>query len=638
VTTSTSSNATATGSSGSAKTATKVPSSSEGQGLANQFNTPTGLCFGGGELFVADLGNGKVKRVSGLNATPTVSLVMSGVPNVYGVDYGTIQDRPFLAAVSNSTGQIYAIDPTTNRNALIRTLAPGVTGVGVNDGRVIVANATNHTITSLRVADGSNIFNLADWAQEFASTAAAGYVDGISMRFSGPQLVTTGGRNGFLVADSQNHRIRRLILPNFVPGNSVQPVVISNSDFRTSTGRHGYFLGTLNPGETTSKDVSFTVQFEAAMTFYVTISGGTDGVIALDGGTNAPAKNVYGRVMAGGLTNTRLDGQGAAAGLTGFGGVEAMANGCVVFASGNVLRTSNPGGLVSTIGNPSGAFTTAEGSGFAAAFPGTIMGISRAASSQVFFVSGNQVWYGAGPFESTSPITPASFTFSRIGGDPGNLSGTATGDGNTVRFSQPRDIHYDEASRRLYICDSSNDRIVVGIRTGPSASSPTDWNFVVYAGTAVAGFQDGPRLVAQFSTPVGITLGHDNALYVGDNGNGRLRRIDLITEQVTTVAGNGGSGYADGSPGQFSSIRAVESDGAGSIYIYDFFRLRIYRNGQLYSLTTNVSGTVSDGFVDGAGQQTPWRLAVNPLTGTLYTVTTNDTGIPRLVAFEAVVP
>gem|GEM_PF-4424857 len=40
-------------------------------------------------------------------------------------------------------------------------------------------------------------------------------------------------------------------------------------------------LGALAQGATVTKDVAFTVQFGASMTFFVTVTGGTDGVVPL---------------------------------------------------------------------------------------------------------------------------------------------------------------------------------------------------------------------------------------------------------------------------------------------------------------------------------------------------------------------
>jgi len=570
-----------------------------------------------------------------------VSLVASGIPSAYGISYGQIQGAPILGVTSNSTGQVFAINPLNNTSALIRTLTGGATGIAVSEGRFAVANNVTDTITVLRVPNGSNPYVLASWAQEYVSPGPAGFKDGLNPTANDPLLAAPGNGNGFLFADTNNHRVRRLILPNFVSGSSTQPVTFSNEEWTTTTGRAVYTIGSMLANSTRTLDIGFTVQFEASMTFYVTVAGGGVAPIALDAGTNAPPSNVYGRVLAGGAPGLRKDGIGIAAVFVGGGqvGIAATSSGAVVIGDNNVLRRFSPGdGIVRTIGNVSQTSGTVSGSGVTAQFPGPIHEISAINSNEIFFVSGNQVWYGSGPFGSTSVVGPSSFFFVRIGGAADNATGTAVGDGNTVRFSNARSVAFDAASNTLYIADLQNHRIVRGRLVGGTMADPSSWNFTVFAGTGVAGFAEGNAALAQFNNPDGLALGDDNALYVADNLNDRLRRIRLSDNQVSTVAGDGSTGYADGTPGMFSSIRSLASDGAGSIYIYDLYRMRVYRNGRLYTIATDAAGTGGDGYIDGAGQQPPSRIAVNPATGTLYSVTISDLTVPRLVAYEAVVP
>ncbi|MFN3963097.1 MAG: hypothetical protein ACK4NQ_08990, partial [Fimbriimonadaceae bacterium] len=593
-----------------------------GTGASILFNTPTGITFGGGELFVADLGNSKVKRVSNLNGTPTVSLVASGIPNAYGISYGEIQGEPILGVTSNSTGQVYAINPVNNKSSLIRTLSGGATGIAVSEGRFAVANNVTDTITVLRVPNGSNPYVLASWAQEYVSPGPAGFKDGLNPTANDPLLAAPGNGNGFLFADTNNHRVRRLILPNFVSGSSTQPVTFTNEEWTTSTGRAVYTVGALAAGASRTLDISFSVQFEASMTFYVTVAGGGVGPIAVDAGTNAPPSNVYGRVLAGGTYNERKDGIGTAAGFGGFDpfGIAVMNNGAVLIGDSNTLRRFSPAdGAVKTIGNVSGLTTPTEGNGNFAKFPSQIRDIAVIDEDTIVFVTGNQVWAGFGPFGEDVAFPATSFSFLRIGGAADDAFGNAAGNGNQVRFNLPSGVAYDPVSSTLYVCDRDNHRIVVGNIVGTSFTDPASWNFSLFAGTSNFGFADGAATSAQFWEPDGITLGGDNALYVADRQNLRLRRIDLNTRQVTTVAGTGVLGYADGTPGQVSGIRGVTSDGNGSIYFYDLWRLRVYRNGRLYTITTDTPGSLSDGYVDGAGQHpTSSRIAVNPLTGTLY--------------------
>src|SRR5207302_8850411 len=71
------------------------------------------------------------------------------------------------------------------------------------------------------------------------------------------------------------------------------------------------------------------------------------------------------------------------------------------------------------------------------------------------------------------------------------------------------------------------------------------------AGTGFPGFSGdgGKGIEAQVNNPYGLTIGPDGALYFCEIGNHRVRRLDLKTHAISTVAGNGEKGYAgDGGP------------------------------------------------------------------------------------------
>ena len=97
------------------------------------------------------------------------------------------------------------------------------------------------------------------------------------------------------------------------------------------------------------------------------------------------------------------------------------------------------------------------------------------------------------------------------------------------------------------------------------------------AGTGTAGFADGPGPAARFNTPSGVAcdgLGH---VFVADKGNHRIRRIVVATGVVTTLAGHGESGFADG-PGPAAGFLApsgVACDGRGTVYVADANNHRI---------------------------------------------------------------
>src|SRR5262245_521800 len=69
-------------------------------------------------------------------------------------------------------------------------------------------------------------------------------------------------------------------------------------------------------------------------------------------------------------------------------------------------------------------------------------------------------------------------------------------------------------------------------------------------GTGVGGFSD-----SQVNNPYGLVIGPDGALYFCDLDNQRIRRLDLATKRMTTVAGSGERGYrGDGGPATAAAL------------------------------------------------------------------------------------
>jgi hypothetical protein len=90
----------------------------------------------------------------------------------------------------------------------------------------------------------------------------------------------------------------------------------------------------------------------------------------------------------------------------------------------------------------------------------------------------------------------------------------------------------------------------------------TDW---LYQGDG------GPASSATIFLPMGIVVDALGNLYLADSGNDRIRRVDFSTGLISTVAGNGTSGYSgDGGPAiaaMISNPQSLALDGAG-IFIF----------------------------------------------------------------------
>jgi sugar lactone lactonase YvrE len=130
----------------------------------------------------------------------------------------------------------------------------------------------------------------------------------------------------------------------------------------------------------------------------------------------------------------------------------------------------------------------------------------------------------------------AARTVSTIAGD--GTAGSDLGVGAATRLRSPQGIAV-ASDGTVLVADTGNHRIV-RLRPGPGG----------YAAERVAGADgwnghvDGGGSAARFTSPAGIVLAA-GSLYVADRGNNAVRRIDGAGD-VTTVAGGGWSGMADG--------------------------------------------------------------------------------------------
>jgi NHL repeat len=111
-------------------------------------------------------------------------------------------------------------------------------------------------------------------------------------------------------------------------------------------------------------------------------------------------------------------------------------------------------------------------------------------------------------------------------------------------LSFPGKIYAHAPSQRLFIADSNHNRIVIADFAG---------QVLAVAGSGAIGQADGPFLTATFNHPQGMTLdGH--VLYVADTENHLIRRLDLIAQTVTTIAGTGEQARQSNVPGTGTQV------------------------------------------------------------------------------------
>jgi sugar lactone lactonase YvrE len=178
------------------------------------------------------------------------------------------------------------------------------------------------------------------------------------------------------------------------------------------------------------------------------------------------------------------------------------------------------------------------------------------------------------------------------------------GQGANARFKCPGGVVV-AANGDIFVSDRYNHAIRV---LTPQGAVRT------LCGNGQAGFADAQGADARFNYPCGLALDAEENLLVADSGNNAIRRVTMAGA-VSTVAGNGEAGFADGAGAgaRFDWPTDVVVDGEGAIVVADKnnHRLRKIVGGQV----TTLAGSSEPGTADGAGAVArfnfPIRLALD---------------------------
>lgn len=165
------------------------------------------------------------------------------------------------------------------------------------------------------------------------------------------------------------------------------------------------------------------------------------------------------------------------------------------------------------------------------------------------------------------------------------LCGTST-QGNPLWG--PNGICIDPTGNELYVADYSAHRIKKVTLPGGIVTN--------FAGNGSMGYQDGASLAAEFSYPTGLKISSDGLyIYIADNGNCLIRKIDIANAAVSTIAGvyNAFShgDNANGLLAQFNQpIDIVVAPGDSVLYISDSENHVIRKLNLITTAVTTVAG------------------------------------------------
>jgi sugar lactone lactonase YvrE len=333
------------------------------------------------------------------------------------------------------------------------------------------------------------VVTLAGSEEGFADGSGAG------ARFSGAVGVAVDAERDVYVADSANHRIRKIAPDGTVSvlagsdqaGHADGPT--SEAIFSTPTGVAVGPSGAIYVADSVATDPH---------PMHVRVVTPEGMVTTLAGGNQAGYKD-----------GTGLDAQFKSPASVA---VDHAGNVYVADTNNHRIRRISPEGAVTTLAGPTEA-------GYAAGYADGPATVARFQGPRSVAVDGAGNVYVADAgnhcIRRIAPGGAASPTVTTLAGakEPGYVDGQ----GAEARFNFPSGVAVD-AEGNVYVADTANHRI---------RKITPDGAVTTLAGSGEPGDADGPAAEAQFRAPEGVAVDADGNLIVADTGNHRIRKIVL---------------------------------------------------------------------------------------------------------------
>lgn len=524
-------------------------SGDNGQARQASLKSPRGIVFDdAGNLFIADYGNSRIRRVDGTTHTITTFAGSDYDPNRINDGDGGQAASAFIPGPSGiawSNGNLYITDVYYDRNNVRKIDRQGI-------------------ITTVAGKVGQDGYS--------GDNGLA-----IQAQFSGPLAVAVDATGNVYIADSNNSVIRRVDVATQIvttvvgggspadgigdggPGTAAQLAYVTSLVMDASGGlliadayNHSGLLRRYDPVAKTIARVAGTGQY----------GGGDDGpaieaglhgmfALAIDANQNIyihdGANNSIRRIDGSSKKITLFAGAGTFIG-DGFIATAAILQtplGLAVDPAGNLLIADASHGLIRKVDARSGIITTLAGALNETSTPEAIrfplVDLAFGPDGLLYFTS-----------ENTVQRINADRTRTVIAGGGNPADGVGDGGLATDANIEPNGISFDTAGN-LYIADygyAAHNRIRKVDRSTGKIST--------IAGNDTTGFSgdNGPATSAQLDTPRQAVVDRAGNVFIADQGNGAIRRIDAQTKVITTYAGRGNpaDGIGDDGPATDASI------------------------------------------------------------------------------------
>jgi len=625
-----------------------------GSALAAQLNSPHGIALDAtGNVYIADYSNNRVRRITAAGVITTIA--------GNGTAGGSGDGGPAISAQLNlprgiavdSTGNVFIADSGNNR---VRKVTPAgtistVAGNGIasfsGDGGPATAAAiwvpTDVAVDAsgnLFIADGGNhrvrkVTSPGGVISTVAGSASPGFSgDGglaTSAQLNSPYNIDVDAAGNLFIADRGNYRIRR------VAGGVINTIAgLGNPGFN--------FSGDGGPATSALFNQPEGIAVDATGNIFVADTGNNRVRLFTLGGF---INTVAGRSTSG------FSGDGGAANAAMLNGpqglaVDSVGNVFITDRFNNRIRKVTQGGLISTVaGNGSVAFSGDNGPALNAGMTAP-SGIAVDAAGNIFIAdevdnrirkittggvistvagNGNAGYSGDGGLATSAALLqPTGVAVDTAGNiyiadrsnhrvrkvTPNGIISTVAGTGvpgfggdgfpaASTLLSLPTGVAIDAAGN-LFITDYGNSR-VRKVSTNGIIST------VAGNGTFAIGTDGGPAISVGLTSPSGVSVDNFGNIYFVDIG---LVRKVTPGGLISTIAGDRSSGFSgDGGPSiaaQINRAQGVAVDTSGNLYIADYGNNRIRKVSNRASHDFNSDGRSDILWRNTAGDVSTWLL------------------------------
>ncbi|HEY5509349.1 MAG TPA: FISUMP domain-containing protein [Paludibacter sp.] len=574
--------------------------STDGMGSAASFNFPYSVAVdAAGTVYVADTENYRIRKISPTGKVTTLAggkfgnLDGTGTAACFGGTSGIAVD---------AAGYVYVADQTYNEIRKISPLGVVTTLAGNHsssskDG--IGTAAGFGTITQIAVTPKGTVYvaeypkirkiTAAGVVTTLAGSAVIGNADGVGAvaSFQEPDGIAVDAAENVYVSDGRSHLIRKI----------------------TTTAVVTTLAGNGLPGNVDAKGISASFAYpkglavDAARNVYVADSN--NGKIRMISATAIVT------TFAGGGSSNSSDGIAASDSLYNPIAVTVDAAGYVYEAdpSRHKIRKISPAGLITNLAG-SGLYGSVDGIGGSASFYHP-SGVAVDGSGTIYVADA-----GNNKIRKISP-TGVVTTFAGSGN-----AGSTDGKGTAASFNYPAGIAIDAAGT-IYVADAGNCKIRKISSTGEVST---------IAGSGDMSSNDGIGIAASFYWPTGVAIDATGTLYVAEDDN-KIRKISTAGV-VTTLAGNEYPGNKDatGFYASFNKPTGLTVDATGNVYVADSKNHAIRKISPSGEVST-IAGTGVSGSANGLNGtlNNPQGIAIS-LAGELYIADSGNNKIRKLVS------